>query len=386
MIRFCSRRSSFPAARAAVLLAVAPLAMHAQGGISGLGFGYPVASGSTRSNGAAGAFSEFDALSPINPASPGGVQRMVLSAQAEPELRTLTLDGVRERNTVPRVPLLIVVFPVGRGAAVSLSGTSFLDRTFSTSTIGNVNIAGGTVRTTDITEVRGAIGDLRAAVGWSINPRVKVGLGGHLFTGENTAARQRTFTDTLQFGSVLDSSRVTFFGTALSVGSEVEVGKGIAVSGSYRLGNTLDSRVRDTVRTKASVPDRLGFGVRYSGIPGSIFSISVEQISWSQISSLGSSQFVSRDATNWNAGVELAGPRLRGSPLLVRAGYAMKELPFGTTALRAKESRFAAGIGLPVARESASIDLSVQRANRALTGSNAKEGAWLLGIGVQIRP
>jgi hypothetical protein len=39
-----------------------------------------------------------------------------------------------------------------------------------------------------------------------------------------------------------------------------------------------------------------------------------------------------------------------------------------------------------VAGEDAALDLSVQRANRTLSGSGLKESAWLLGIGIQIRP
>ena len=102
--------------------------------------------------------------------------------------------------------------------------------------------------------------------------------------------------------------------------------------------------------------------------------------------SLGSNAVVPRDATNWHAGAEVAGPRLRGSPLLVRAGYARNELPFGVGSSVVDESRFTAGLGIPIAREQASIDLSIQRANRALVGGAAKESAWLLGVGVQIRP
>ena len=77
---------------------------------------------------------------------------------------------------------------------------------------------------------------------------------------------------------------------------------------------------------------------------------------------------------------------IRGLPLLVRAGYARNELPFGVQGQIAKENRLTAGLGLPVAGEDATLDLSVQRANRTMSGSGFKESAWLLGIGIQIRP
>ena len=368
-----------------VAAAVVPIAA-AQGTIGTQGFGYPVGGGSVRTNGAGGAFAEFDALTPTNPAALGGIGRTVITAQTEPELRTLTANGVSERSALQRVPLIMLIFPSRRGVAIGISATSFLDRTFSTTTVGNAVIDGNPVPTTDQTDIKGAINDLRAAAGWQISPRFRVGAAGHLYTGENRANRERTFADTLAFGSVLDSSRVTYFGTALSVGGEATLGKGFTALGSYRRGNELNARIRDTIVSKASVPTRTGIALRYDGIVGSVFAVSMEQISWSQMQSLGSSTTTASDAMNWHAGAEVAGPKFRGLPLLVRAGYARNELPFGVVGQTARENRLTAGLGVPVAGEDATLDLSVQRANRTMSGSGFKESAWLLGIGIQIRP
>jgi hypothetical protein len=280
----------------------------------------------------------------------------------------------------------MLIFPARRGFAASVSASTFLDRSYSTVTTGSVTIDGASVATNDRSDVRGSIGDLRAGLGWRINDRFKVGVGGHLFTGDNMVARLRTFADTLALGSVEDSSRVTYYGMAVSVGGEVQVVKGLAVQGSYRSGGTLDSRIRDTVRTQGSVPDRAGLSLRYDGIAGSIFAIGVEKLAWSQMKGLGSDLVQAHDATNIKAGAEVAGPRMRGYPMLLRVGYAKNELPFGVNNLTVKESRFTGGVGLPVAREFASIDFSIQRANRTLAGGGAKESAWLLGFGLQIRP
>ena len=365
--------------------AVVPTAA-AQGTIGTQGFGYPVGGGSVRTNGTGGAFAEFDALTPTNPAALGGLGRTVITAQTEPELRTLTVNGVSERSALQRVPLIMLIFPSRRGVAIGISATSFLDRTFSTTTVGNAVIDGKPVPTKDQTDIKGAINDLRAAAGWQISPRFRVGAAGHLYTGENRANRERTFADTLAFGSVLDSSRVTYFGTALSVGGEATLGKGFTALGSYRRGNELNARIRDTIVSMASVPTRTGVALRYDGIVGSVFAVGMEQISWSQMQSLGSSTTTATDAMNWHAGAEVAGPKFRGLPLLVRAGYARNELPFGVVGQTARENRLTAGLGVPVAGEDATLDLSVQRANRTMSGSGFKESAWLLGIGIQIRP
>ena len=361
-------------------------AMAAQGALSGLGFGYPVGGVSTRAAATGGAFGEFDLLSPLNPASLGGITRTVITAQTEPEFRRVRAGSANEKTTAQRIPLLMLAFPVRSNVAVALSAATFLDRSYSTTTTGDVIIDGVPVSTTDHSDVRGSIADLRAGAGWRVNDRFSVGFGAHMFTGDNLVARSRTFADSTKFGNVLDSSRVIYFGSALSLGGEWRVRKGLAAMVSYRQGGSIDARVRDTVRSKADVPNRVGVGVRYDGIPGSIFAIGVDHQAWSQMGALGSTAVVARDATNWHVGAEVAGPQLRGSPIYARAGYARNALPFGIGSSVVNESRLTAGIGLPVARDQGTIDISVQRANRTLVGGGAKESAWLLGIGLQIRP
>lgn len=373
-------------AACALLIAAVPADGAAQGSLGALGFGYPVNGMSTRSAGTAGAFGDIDPLSPINPASIGGTRSTVLSAQAEPEHRTLTFGNVREKTSSQRIPLLSMIFPARGGVAVGVSARGFLDRSYTTTTTGSAIIDGNTLPTSERLSMRGAIGDIRTAIGWQIGNRARVGLGGHIFTGENTAVRERTFADTLQFGSTLDSSRVTYFGTALSLGGEVRLFKGLSAAGSYRSGNSFEARIRDTTRASGSVPARLGGVLRYDGIPGSTFAAGFEQVKWSDMQGMASSRTTASDAFNYYGGAEVAGPRMRGVPVLIRAGYARNELPFSTSASRITETRLSGGVGLPIARESASIDFSIQRANRALAGSTTKESAWLLGVGIQIRP
>ncbi len=379
------RRGRF-AAVTAMLLLIGAADASAQGSLSGLGFGYPVGGTSIRAAATGGAFGEFDALSPLNPASLGGLQRTLIAAQTEPEFRTLKFGSATEKSTAERVPLLMMVFPTSTGVAFGLSATTFLDRSYTTLTTGTVIIEGQPVSVNDQTDVRGSMGDLQGAVGWRINDRFRVGFSGHLYTGDNLVARYRKFADTLAFGSVDDSSRVEYFGTAVTIGGEVQVVKGLALSGSYRAGFNLESRVRDTVKTQGKVPNRLGLSLRYDGIAGATFAVGMESQSWSRMTGLGSAQVQARDATNYHAGAELVGPKLRGYPTLVRFGYANNQLPFGVDGKTVGESRISGGLGVPIARDFATIDLSLQRAIRTLSGGSTKESAWLLGVGIQIRP
>jgi opacity protein-like surface antigen len=368
-------------------LIILPAIANAQGTLSTQGFGYPVGSFSTRAVGAGGAFGEFDALSPINPASLAGLQRSVLAAQAEPEYRTLRVGSVSERNRIQRVPLLSAAFPLPRNFVIGISGASFLDRTFSTRTTGEADLGDEIVATRDEFDVRGSMSDLRAAVGYRVNERLAFGLGGHLFVGSNDVIVARRFEDSIRFGSVVDSSTITFQGTGVSFGAEYRVVKNLSLSASYRVGNDIEARSKSGVQGKAKVPSRLGASARFDGIPGSLFAVGFEQVNWSSLEGLGSDNVEPRDAMNWHAGVEVAGPQVRQLPVQFRLGYARTQLPFGVDGRDVNEQRIAGGIGIPLERSfAAAIDLSVQRVMRSLSSSNIRENAWRFGLGIQIRP
>lgn len=371
----------------AASLLVAPAG--AQSNISTQGFGYPVSGSSTRVSGTAGALSQFDLVTPHNPAALTGLGRAAISLQAEPEYRTVRLNAVKESSNIQRIPLLMVGARLTSRAVLAVSSSSFLDRNFSTITDGEVLIDRTLVPSRDFSDMRGSISDIRAGLGVRISERLSVGIGGHVFTGSNKLTVLRQFSDTLTLGSVLDSSSVDFFGKAVSVGGELFLPKGFAVAASYRAGGSLEAENADTVLRRATVPDRLSGGLMYTGIPGATFAINVEKTKWSNMRSLGSALLETHDAANFSGGAEIATGRVRGTPVLLRAGAARNTLPFGVNGGTVKETRFAAGAAMAITnpgRDQAVIDFSIQRANRTLSGSAAREGAWLLGIGLQIRP
>ncbi len=369
-----------------IALLAAPGAAMAQGNLGAQGYGYPPGGASIRVGGTAGAFTEFDAVTPANPAAVAAVRRPVLAMQAEPERRTVRLGDVRERTTVQRVPLAMLVTPVRPTVSAALGYSTLLDRTSVTRSTGYAVIDGDSLATRDRSSIRGALNDLRLGIGWQVNDRVALGIGGHLYTGSNLVGLTREFADTLQFGTVVDSSRLEFAGTALSVGAEVRLRRDLAVAGSWRRGNTLEGTVGDSVVGRGRVPDRLGIALRYSGIRGSVFAAGVQQQRWSGMAGLGTPDMSVRDGLTWHAGAEVEGPRLREVPLLVRAGVARRQLPFGVRGQWVDEWHWSTGLGLPIAQDRASLDLSAQRASRRLAGGEARERAWLLGIGLQVRP
>ncbi|MEP6765894.1 MAG: hypothetical protein ABJB66_16385, partial [Gemmatimonadaceae bacterium] len=209
---------------------------NAQGNISMQGFGYPMGGMSTRVSGTAGAFAEFDALTPQNPASLVRITRSLLAVQAEPEYRTFSLSSVKESSTIPRLQLLSLGLRVNSRAVFSLSAAGFLDRSYSTISSGQATVEGQILPTTDVTVVKGAIADLRAGFGYALSSRLSVGVAAHAFTGSNKLDLTRRFADTLSFGSVSDTSAIDFFGSAFSLGAQLTIPHGFTTSASYRKG------------------------------------------------------------------------------------------------------------------------------------------------------
>lgn len=370
------------------MLVLAPTA-RAQGGLSMQGFGYPTGGNSTRVAGTAGALAEFDLLTPRNPSSLVGLPRMVLAVEAEPEYRKLTLNSVQESSTIQRIPLVMVGARLSSKLVMSLSSAGFLDRNYSTTSTGQALVGGQLLNTRDVQDMRGSISDLRAGLGYRVNSRLSVGLAGHVFTGTNRLSLLRQFVDSSTFGTVREESKLGLLGRALSFGGTLRLPRGFTTAASYRAGGRIDADNGDSVLTTATIPDRLSAGVMYTGITGATFAVNVDQNKWTNLQTLGSSVLRTHDATNWSTGAEVATGKLRGAPVLLRVGAGKNTLPFGVAGGKVSEFRIGAGASLAITgggRDQAALDFSVQRANRTLSGSSIKEGAWLLGIGMQIRP
>jgi hypothetical protein len=278
---------------------------------------------------------------------------------------------------------------VSSKAVISFSSAGFLDRNYTTTSSGEALVGGVILPTKDVQDMRGSIADLRAGVGYRIHSRVSVGLAGHVFTGSNRLNLVRTFNDTVGFGTVNETSGVAFFGKAISLGSTFLLPKGFFAAASFRKGGSLEADNGDTVLTRAHIPDRLAAGVLYTGFAGSSFAFNVDNTKWSSMQSLGTNLLQTHDATNWSLGGEVPTGRVRGTPVMLRAGAGKNTLPFGINGGTVSEQRIAGGAAIAITsggRDQAVLDFSVTRANRKLSGSTAKEGAWLLGIGIQIRP
>lgn len=377
----------------AALVALAPAAA-AQGTLSTQGFGYPPGELSARAAATGGAIGEFDATSVLNPAAVALFGITGIYAQYAPELRTVSGPDGSDRSLVSRFPLLGVFVRLGDRGALALTATTLLDRSWTTSRADTAVVTDRAIPFVEEFRSTGAIDDLRLAGAWRVGGTFRVGLAGHVFTGQSRLAVARTFADS-SFAPFSQRSSVGYLGTGVSAGVEWQPVRAVAIAASGRLGGRLTARSGDTTLGRARVPARWGGALSFTGVRGAALTASAEWTQWSALNGLAPSNLRARDGWAYAAGVEVRGPTAFGAALPLRLGARRRTLPFpvgrtsptstGDVLRDVTETTLSAGTGVPLARGRASVDVALLRALRS-AGTDTRERAWILSLGVTVRP
>jgi len=368
-----------------VALAITSSSLAAQGSLSQQGFGYPVGTVSTRSMGAGSAFQEFDPRSARNPASIGAWGQPALYMQYEPEFRTISINGESEQTRLTRFPLLLGAAPIGGRLVGSASATTFLDRSWETVRTGTEVIGPDTVTFRERFHTNGAINDLRLALARQLHERLWVGIAGHAFPGGNTVRLTRTFSDSQTFGGLDDTLKLGYVGTAVSAGAIWSPFSTLTFAASARYGFNLEVSSNDTTLGRGEIPNSYSFAIRFDGLPGASIAARAEKTLWSSLNTLGGPNAASVDAWDYSVGLEANATPGRTAPILYRAGYRDRGLPFTARGEAVKERSITAGATLPLAGPRAGLDLSVWRAVRKAAVAT-EESAWFISVGLTLRP
>ena len=262
-------RNSFLIAVAATTTFAAS-ALYAQGSLSTQGFGYPPGQLSTRALGTGGALGEIDARSPLNPASLAIRSDAQVYAQYDPEFRTVTSGGKSSSSTLARMPNIGGILPVNGNLVIGLSASTLLDRTWETSRARSQLFGNDTVAFNETLKSEGAITDVRFAVAYAVNTRLRFGVGLHTFPGSMRLISNEIFTDTTRFQSITQLTKASFSGRAISVGMEADVLPNLSIALSGEKGGTAKMFANDSLLRTASIPDRYSGSVAFSGIPGTV--------------------------------------------------------------------------------------------------------------------
>jgi hypothetical protein len=359
----------------------------AQGALSLQGLGFPPGQLSARAEGTGGGVADFDALSLVTPAALAGVGSAALFLQYSPEFRRVTTASGSANTTTARFPLVEGVLPMGQSWTLGLSSSTFLDRSSETS-LKRTQVVGAPTDTVTLTErnrVLGAINDVRLALAWSNSPVFRIGVGAHVFAGSNRITFSQLFPDSAEFISSAQADRISYAGFAASLGFELHPSRAIGFAVSGRKGGDLRAQSGDTAIGRGKLPDHYSASVMFEGIPGVTISARAAHDNWSSLGSLSSTGIQAFDGWDTGAGVEASGPRLMQRIITVRAGARFRTLPFGLNGQKVSEKTFAAGLGAPLTRDRASLDVAIQRASRT-AGSDIKERGFILSVGLRVSP
>ena len=371
----------------ALILVTLSSGAHAQGALSLQGLGYPAGENSARSEGTGTSISDFDALSVTSPAAIAGVGSAAIYLQYSPEFRRVTTPGGSAKTTTARFPVVLGVLPMGQAWTVALSSSTFLDRSLETS-LTRPQVIGAdtdTVLVTERNKVLGAINDVRLALAWSRSPGFRIGFGGHVFTGSNRVTLSQLFPDSAIFLSNAQTGTISYAGFAASVGLEYHPSRAIGFALSARKGGDLRAQSADTAIGSGRLPDHYSGSIVFEGLPGTVISARLAHDSWSSLSTLSSTGIQAFDGWDGGVGIEASGPRLMQRILTLRAGARFRTLPFGFEGNKVSERSFAAGVGVPLTRDRAALDVSFQRATRD-AGTDVKERGFILSFGLRVSP
>ena len=370
----------------AVLALLAPVVVRGQGTLSGQGFGYPLGGLSARSVANGGAGAEFDGFSARNPASAVTGTRSGLHFQYDPEFRQVQLGSARDNTVTPRFSALGLILPVKNRGAISLTAHSLLDRTWQTKVRSFERLGADSVDYTETNKSSGALNETRLAFAFApVEGKIAVGAALHLVTGENRLTLRREFDDSLRYGTLARTLTLAYSGTGVSAGVIVRPVTWFSFAASARQGGTINLRVVDTLRTKANVPNRMGFAAKFDAIPGVSLMASADHVGWSRMNGLGSTQATAQDAWEYGVGADFTTARTRRTTNWVySAGYRTRDLPFAAAGKAVQEKLVTGGMGAPLSGGRATIDLAVQRATRS--GGSASERAWMFSVGLTVRP
>ena len=377
--------SSFLLAAASV---VVPALAGAQGTLSTQGFGYPTGGMSTRALGAGGAITEFDPLSSTNPAAIPSIGGGALYIQAEPEYRNLMVGAGAERAMIARHPLATVAVPLPGGVMAAVSVSNLLDRSFETNERRTQIIGDSALSTTNFFKSDGAIGDVRVAFSYVPRNWIRLGIAGHAITGDNRLRSTQQFDDSTRFAAIIDTTTVTYVGTAISAGATLFIHNAVGLAASYRKGGSMSVKHADTTLGKANVPDRMSFSAAFVGIPGTTLAVRTSKDTWTRMRGLGTSTLPINDGWDTSVGADVLGPRWGSRAIQIRAGGRWRTLPFGlpTSAISEKTANF--GLGTTFSRGRIGLDVTGIRAFREPVSGSAdlRETAWTVSAGLTVRP
>lgn len=382
--------------RRSLLLALslaAPALLSAQSSQFGVnGLGLPGRQTSARAMGTGGGFGLFDPVSSLNPAALHEQAAMTASFTALQNFRSSSIGDASESGRDMRFPQILIGGPMrGSPLALAASFATYTDRDFSIASTDTVMLREVPVPVADTLTSQGGVSDLGLTAAWRISGWV-LGGGLHVITGSTRNDVRRTFEDTA-FAPVRERAEVSYAGVGFSAGVLRTLGQRLAVSAIFRMDGDV-AIDRDSTRIgNVDLPIAFGGGLRWRPSPRIDLGTQVLTRRWgsadADLRALGGTG--ARNTFELSAGAELIRNARRPQQRPIRLGARYATLPFPVqSGAQPREIGLALGTGVRFAQDRsgldhAGVDISLERVWRTADGGFT-EGAWLIGVGVMVRP
>jgi hypothetical protein len=376
-----------------LLVALAPLPLAAQSSEFGTrGLGLPGRAQSVRALGSGGSLGLFDSGSSENPAALADAFVLTATFTGMENFRNSTGPSGTLSGRDMRFPQITVAGPVGhRPFGVGVSYSNYTDRDFSVATSSALELRGTPVTSFDTLTSRGGLNDLRLGVAYRGPSAWNFGLAFHLITGSARTEIRRAFSDT-SYAPVFQSAEISYAGVGVSAGLLHTMGR-LTIAATARTDGNANVDRDSTRVNRVGLPVSFGGGIRYRA--GARLDLAAQGMyhGWSAADAalVAGGGTGARNTVAISAGGEYVTDLRRPYRRPIRFGARFAQLPFPVVS-GGRPREFGASLGTGTRfldprtrREVAGLDLSLEHVWRR-EGTGYREGAWLVSVGVTIKP
>jgi hypothetical protein len=378
---------------ALVLIGLGATDLAAQSLFNAAGLGVPIEAldGRARSLGNLGIGMPGSAFMPTDPAAVARFTFSTAVMAGQPSWVDYEADGGLSGNfRGNRFPLLGIAYPIFSGT-MSVQAGSFLDQHFQAESVGTVNLAGGTVETSDSFDQDGSVSNLNLGFARMLNSDIAVGV----TIGRYAGSVVRTFTRTFDEGETeglddyVERGEWDYKGLSFTAGVSADVGPSLRVAASVQVPSSLDAEASDDTGGddgSFGLPVQYRVGASATPAAGLMVTGSFLLADWSSAGDAISGGSEAGDTNGFGLGVELSRARVFGKSVPLRFGFRRSGLPFSFDDTSATERVFSGGFGIALNSQGelvlAGADLAIERGRRS--GAGIVEKFWRATISVVV--
>lgn len=335
--------------------------------------GTPARQESVRARGTGGAFTLFDALSPLGEAALADLERSVFAAQTQITRRRVEYAGGESFDLKDsRFPVLIAAGRTPWSFSAATGFATFIERSYLVTRRDSALVRGTFEPYTDEHKSDGNVADLRLAIAGRPTARIAVGGAVHLLTGSTQEEVRRRWDDSVTYRNTFELENVEYTGLGVSLSTVVTVNPRVRVAGWFRSDGSLHTKARGETVATTELPTQYGAAVEWR--PRGILRLAaaVRYAGWGVAPG-------GHDALGWALGAEAGSPAFP-----VRLGVRRDQLAFGPGADAPTELGVTAGLGRRFGQGRARFELALERMWRS--GEGLDERLWTLHFGLVVQP